>query len=166
MADIWNAVSAISAAIGAAVVVLAAIYAKGQVAEARRSREISLLLNIHERYHDKELVSFRLRLFKGEFDEIASLDENEKLLLIRNVDTLETLAIAVNQGLLDFETVHAVFHSSPPAVLAAALKYGVYFELEPIGVTNHLARLVDRYRAASTSLQARQRPAPDAPGSG
>jgi hypothetical protein len=141
MADVWNAVSAISSAVSALIVLAAALYAKGQVGEARRTREVALLQNVYERYHERDLREFRSRLGRGEIDE-SNLSNADKELLKQNLNTLEFLAIAVENELLDFDLVHSVFADSPPKMYSLATRIGwagKHHQAGPLG------RFVTRY---------------------
>lgn len=146
MSEFWNALSAISAAVAAVVVVVAGIYAKGQVAEAKRTREVALLTQIYERYSRDDVRSLRRRQIHGEFDNVDRLSTADYDALSRNLDQLEFLAIAVEHGLLDFNLVKAVFLDSPPRVWAMAQKYHAWARTpsDP-GPASHLARLAARY---------------------
>jgi|GEM_PF-4912614 len=146
MSEFWNALSAISAAVAAIVVVAAGVYAKGQVAEAKRTREIALLTQIYERYTRDDVRSLRRRQIHGEFDNVDRLSAADYDALSRNLDQMEFLAIAVEHGLLDFKLVKAVFLDSPARVWGMAQKYHEWARTpSDSGPASHLARLAARY---------------------
>lgn len=151
MADVWNAMGALSAAISAIVVVAAAVYARSQVSEAKRGREVTLLLNIYERYNEEPLKIFRHRLVHGPLSAADSLSADDDLLLRRNLDLLEFLAISIDRKLLDFDTVRMVFRTSPPLMWEAAQKYLGWTGDGLSGGGHSLVQLVTRYAKAGHS---------------
>ena len=128
MSDAWAAVGAISTATASVVVVIAAIYAHYQLREARLSRNVSLLLAIHERYHSLPMRKVRARLLAGEFGtpEVFDLDSvalDDRLQLSQMLDDLQLLGLLVRRKLIDFELVHGAFPSTPPRVWKAVSLY-------------------------------------------
>ncbi|WP_182883079.1 hypothetical protein [Microbispora sp. H10949] len=154
MSDVWAALSAISAALGVLLVIVASVYAHIQVKEARRSRHITLLLAFQENYHSISARDFRRWLLAGEFGmpeefDADKLDRENFHRFWQLLDQLEVLGVLVKQNLIDFELVVASFHRSPPMVWEAI---GPYVqkrrrEASPLESVN-LEHLVHRYRSS------------------
>lgn len=119
MSDLWGAVGAISAAVGALVIIVAGVYAHFQVREARFARNVGLLLAFHEQYHSMPVRTFRQRLLRGELGNLDELDGDDGDRLWDLIDQLQLLGVLVDRGLVDFELVYAAFHSSPLRVWEA-----------------------------------------------
>lgn len=145
MDQFWSALSAISTAVGALIIVTGGIYARSQVSEARLARNITLLIEFQRQYHSLEFREFRERLLSGEFGEPESFDpktlqppDDHRFWML--FDQLEFLGILVDRKLIEFDLVLASFHSSPPQVWNVVKPYvlrrrktrpsisGVYFE--------------------------------------
>jgi len=150
MSDLWSAISALSSAIGTGLVIVAAIYARGQVREARQTREVELIQNIYQRFNELEIRNFRTRLMRGEIADVAVLSPIDRDLLARNLDQLEFIAIAVERGLLDFDMVYSVFPNSPPQLWALANKLS-WTRANTAYANRPLARLIARYAARRDS---------------
>jgi hypothetical protein len=151
MTNLWGAMSALSAAVGAIVIVIAAIYAHFQVKEARLSRNVALLLAFQDKYHSLPAREFRRRLLAGEFGQADKfdfdrLDAEDFHRLWQLLDQLEVLGVLVDRGLLDFDLVVACFHRSPPMVWNAVQTYVQQRrELASPFEGRYLERLVQRY---------------------
>jgi hypothetical protein len=106
--NLWSAISALSAAVGAIVIMIAAVYAHFQVKEARLSRNVALLLSFQDKYHSLPAREFRRRLLAGElgqpkkfdFDRLNAEDFHR---LWQLLDQLEVLGALVDRGLRDFD---------------------------------------------------------------
>jgi hypothetical protein len=152
MSNVWAAVSAISSAVAAVVVIIAAIYAHRQLAEARNSRHMSLLISFQEKYHSIPARKFRRKLLSGELgapddfeaDRLGAADFHE---LWQMLDQLEMLGVLVDRGLVDFDLIVSTFHRSPPMVWLAVRPYVFRRRREASPLEcRYLEMLVDRYR--------------------
>ncbi len=145
MEQAWSALSAISTAIGALIVLAGGVYARSQVKEARFSRNVTLLIEFQRQYHSLEFREFRARLFRGEFGspesfDLDSLSHSDQHRFAMLFDHLEFLGIMVERRLIEFDLVMSAFHASPlrvwnmvePHVLKKRSKgrtlFGVHFE--------------------------------------
>ncbi|MEU7100381.1 hypothetical protein AB0A66_18920 [Streptomyces longwoodensis] len=152
MGNVWDAVSAISAAIGTVFVVTASFFAYSQIKEARLSRHVQLLISFQEKYHSQAARHFRRRLISEEFGspeqfDPARMSADDFHSFWQLHDQLEMLGVLVEKRLLAFDLVVACFHRSPPQVWAAIGPYIVdrRTNASPLeGV--HFERLVQRYR--------------------
>jgi hypothetical protein len=145
MDQFWSALSAISTAVGAVIVLAAGLYARSQVSEARLSRNVTLLLEFQRQYHSWESRELRFRLFSGEFGDAETFDpktlpppDNHRLLML--FDQLDFLGLLVDRKLIDFDLVLSSFHLTPPRIWDIARPYilrrrskgspllGIYFE--------------------------------------
>jgi hypothetical protein len=152
MEQFWSALSAISTAVGALIVVMGGIYAKSQVGEARLARNITLLIEFQRQYHSQEFREFRHRLLNGEFGEPASFSpktlqppDYHKFWML--FDQLEFLGMLVDRKLIDFELVLSAFRRSPPRVWNAVKPY--VLQQRQMGhplLGFHFEQLVQRYR--------------------
>ncbi|MFI9237070.1 hypothetical protein [Streptomyces sp. NPDC053079] len=154
MEDVWSAVSALSSALGAIVVIIAGFFAYSQIKEARHARHINLLLSFQENYHSPEARSFRHRLLAGEFGtpeqfDPASLNPDDFHSFWQMHDQIEVLGVLVEHRLLEFDLVLACFHRSPPRVWEAIEPYICRrrTEASPLEGQN-FEKLVQRYRAS------------------
>jgi hypothetical protein len=141
--------SAVSSLVGTLVVLVAVVFAWRQVREAKLAREVALLQSTYDRLNDPPMYAMRQRIRSGEFDDVTELNEDDLSLFNKLVGQLEFLGIAVNNGLLDFGLVRAVFPTSPLVIwpLAERLIYKnrTYPDGTPAG--EHFALLVRRYEA-------------------
>jgi hypothetical protein len=124
----WSAVSAVSAAVATVLVVVAAFYARRQLAEARLARHLTLLLHFQDSYQTLASRQFRRRLLSGEFGSPENFDA-DKLGMAdfhqfwQLADQLEFLGLLVHRNLIDFDIVLATFHRSPPMIWTAIAPY-------------------------------------------
>jgi hypothetical protein len=121
MENLWSAIAALGTAFTALIVVLALLYARSQVREARLERNASLLRAFQDTYHAASMRQFRLRLLGGEFGTAETFDQArmtdaDRLQYWGLVDELEFLGVLVDRGLLDFELVVAAFRYTPPQI--------------------------------------------------
>jgi hypothetical protein len=151
MDEFWSALSAISTAVGALIVVIGGIYARSQVNEARLARNIALLTNFQRQYQTDELREFRDRLLKGKLGVPESFDpkalqQSDYYKFWMIFDQLEFLGILVDRKLIDFDLVMSTFHRSPPLVWDAVRPY--VLKRRKVGRTLlgiHFERLAQRY---------------------
>lgn len=152
MAQVWSAISAIGTAVGALVVILAGLYARSQVNEAKLTRKITLLIEFQRQYHSVEFREFRRRLLAGEFGDPESFDPQnlsarEKHEFYMLFDQLDFLGLLVERQLIDFNFVFSAFHRTPPRVWEAVKP----FTLRRREVTSnpllgvHIERLARKY---------------------
>src|SRR5262245_33167898 len=148
----WDAIGAVSTAVGTVVVIVGGIYAYFQVVAARRGRHLTILLSFQEKYHSIPAREFRRRLLKGELgapDELdpESLADDDFHRFWEPHDQLEVIGVLVERGLLDFDLVLACFHRSPPMVWEAV---GPYIRKRRQTASPHegrnFERLVERYK--------------------
>jgi hypothetical protein len=116
LSDVWAAISAISAAVSALVVLGAAAYAAMQVSELKKARGIQSLLAVHEQYQSSELNLTRRRLHAGELGDVSELKTAEREQLGNLLNQLELIGVLTDQGLIDVELVRAVFPAVPRTV--------------------------------------------------
>jgi hypothetical protein len=153
MDNVWTAVEALSTAFAAVVVLTGLLYARSQIGEAQRTRNASLLLEFHRRYHSLEMRIFRQRLTTGEFGPPSSFDplrlsEADQYAFWRLVDELETLGIFAEKRLLDLELVIATFRSTPPRVWYYIRPWVLENRRRrPPGYSFYLEKLSARYEA-------------------
>ena len=144
--------SALSGALAAATVIVALLYARGQVREASFTRQASMIHSFHEMYHNPEMRLFRRRLLAGEFGlpeefdpdrlEVDDLTRFNMLL-----DQLEFMGVMIEQELLRSDLFISAFHRTPPFVWEYVKPWTYQRRAEsppPIKYT-HLERLADVY---------------------
>jgi hypothetical protein len=112
----WEELAAMSTVIGAAIVVVTAVYAARQVHEAKVARRTELLLTLHGRYHSDDLQRFRRRLLMGELGDLAALSDDDTDELMQLLNELQFYALLMQMNLLKREDVASVLGGSPSRV--------------------------------------------------
>ncbi|MFJ7292823.1 DUF4760 domain-containing protein [Streptomyces collinus] len=151
MGNVWEAVGAVSAAVGTVFVITASFFAYSQIKEARLSRNVQLLISFQEKYHSQAARHFRRRLISGEFGPPEQFNPTRMSAedfhsFWQLHDQLEMLGVLVEQRLLAFDLVVSCFHRSPPQVWAAIEPYIMDRRIHASPLEGvHFERLVQRY---------------------
>ena len=109
----WTAIAAVATALQALVVIVAALYARNQVAEARqaradakKSRDFQLLLQLHTVFDSDNAREDRRRLHNELPPNLGSeLTRSQEDLVYRVVETFEFVGQLVRSGVLEFDLI-------------------------------------------------------------
>jgi hypothetical protein len=112
---VWDAIQAVSGALSAVVVIVACMYAAGQVREAKHTRAIHSLVTIHQEYQAPPLRKVRRRIRMGEL-EVSALGDEDREALDDLLQKLELVSFLVSRGLVELEDVVALFPGIPAIV--------------------------------------------------
>jgi hypothetical protein len=112
VADLSQVVGAAAAVIQAVVVVIAAIYALGQVRESKKSRSADIALHLFERLHNRSASERRRTLYQEIPAAYPTLTYEQDRIVQDVISDFYMVGYLVEEKLLDFELVAGLYYGS------------------------------------------------------
>ena len=112
MVDIWSAISAIAACVQTVILIAAAYYALNQFQEARRARELAILIPLRYEIDGEGSRKNRYALFNELPDDLTSLTREQDLVVDQVVVEYDNLGKLIRAGLVKFEVLAGMYSLS------------------------------------------------------